>query len=605
MALGVERDDLELERLALVDDVARMGDALMAQLADVDQALEPVADADESAEVDELGDRAVDDVADLEVGDRRVPRVGLKPADREADAAALVVDVDDLGLDLFTDAVAGLGVVDLVPRELALVDEAVDAAEVDEDAERRDRADRAGDLLADLQAAEQLVALLAPLLVERHLLREDQAVGLAVDLEDLEPELAADERLELLGDLLRGVARLIVLGAAREVDDLADRHEAADAAVDDEAALVVVDDRRLDDRARLELLLHRAPLALESGAAEREDDVALRRLRLEHVHEDRVADVERGLGLAVAPEELAVADDAFALGADVDKDLVLVDANDGPSTTSPCLKLLMSVSCSASSSSIVVGSGRGRARARRHLVVGSAAAGASSISSALTALGGRLGVDGLGGVSTAPAAAARLRGGSEASAAPRSRWPRRFGGRRGLGGLGGRARRLGGLASAASAAVASAAAAPSAARLGRPPCLDGSGGCLGVLAPTAPAVGGVGWWRARRRRQPPRRLFGAWSRRWRRLRLRRGPALLLFGQRLVTPDVSICPENQERPERSSGRVRAIRWSVVIDSAVRSFVRRMAWRALQLSARGRESLARASGYNRAPCPNCPI
>ena len=116
MALGVERDDLELELLALVDDVARVGDALVGQLADVDQALEPVADADEGAEVDELRDRAVDDVADLEVGHRRVPRVGLEAADREADPAALVVDVDDLGLDLVADLVAGLGVVDLVPR---------------------------------------------------------------------------------------------------------------------------------------------------------------------------------------------------------------------------------------------------------------------------------------------------------------------------------------------------------------------------------------------------------------------------------------------------------------------------------------------------------
>ena len=82
MPLGVERDDLELERLALVDDVARVGDALVGQLADVDQALEPVADAHECAEVDELRDRAVDDVADLEVGHRRVPRVGLEAADR-------------------------------------------------------------------------------------------------------------------------------------------------------------------------------------------------------------------------------------------------------------------------------------------------------------------------------------------------------------------------------------------------------------------------------------------------------------------------------------------------------------------------------------------
>src|SRR3954454_17205811 len=294
MPLRVERDDLQLERLALVDDVTRMGDSLVGQLADVDEALEVVADAHERAEVDELGDGAVDDVADLEVRDRGVPRVGLKAADRQADATPLVVDVDDLGLDLLADVVARLRVVDLVPRELALVDQAVDAAEVDEDAERRDRADRAGDLLADLQAAEQLVALLAALLIEGDLFGQDQAVGLAVDLEDLEPKLAADERHQLLGDLLGRVARLVVLGSPREVDDLADRHEAADAAVDDEAALVVVDDRRLDDDAGLELLLHRAPLALETGPAQRQDDVALRRFRLEDVHEDGVADRQLG-----------------------------------------------------------------------------------------------------------------------------------------------------------------------------------------------------------------------------------------------------------------------------------------------------------------------
>ena len=51
MALGVEADDLELEDLALVHDVARVGDALVRQLADVDEALEALADPDERAEV--------------------------------------------------------------------------------------------------------------------------------------------------------------------------------------------------------------------------------------------------------------------------------------------------------------------------------------------------------------------------------------------------------------------------------------------------------------------------------------------------------------------------------------------------------------------------
>ena len=51
-----------------MDHVAGVGDTLVAQLADVDQALEAVAHANEGAEVDDLGDRAIDDVVDLEIG---------------------------------------------------------------------------------------------------------------------------------------------------------------------------------------------------------------------------------------------------------------------------------------------------------------------------------------------------------------------------------------------------------------------------------------------------------------------------------------------------------------------------------------------------------
>ena len=168
--------------------VAGMRDALVRELADMDEALEALLDADEGAEVDELGDRPLDHVTDGVLGHRLLPRVRLQSSDRQADAPALVVDVDYLGLDLFADGVGGLRVVDLVPGELALVDQAIDAAQVDEHADGCDAAHHAGHALADLKAAEQLVALLASLLIEGDLLRQDQAVGLAVDLQDLESQ---------------------------------------------------------------------------------------------------------------------------------------------------------------------------------------------------------------------------------------------------------------------------------------------------------------------------------------------------------------------------------------------------------------------------------
>src|SRR5439155_18555383 len=53
MPLGVEADDLELENLALLHHVARVGDSLVGELADMDQALEALLHPDERTEVDE------------------------------------------------------------------------------------------------------------------------------------------------------------------------------------------------------------------------------------------------------------------------------------------------------------------------------------------------------------------------------------------------------------------------------------------------------------------------------------------------------------------------------------------------------------------------
>src|SRR5258706_509351 len=63
-----------------------------------------------------------------------------------------------------------------------------------------------------------------------------------------------------------------------------------------------------------------------------------------------------------------------------------------PSTTSPCLKLLISVSCSARSSSIVVGSGPvGRGRAGAGVAAAEAAGASGAASAAGAAVGGHTG----------------------------------------------------------------------------------------------------------------------------------------------------------------------------------------------------------------------
>ena len=305
MSLRVEADHLQLERLLVLHHVARVEDAIVGEFTDMDEPLEAVAHAHEGAEVHQLRDGALHKVADLDIRNGGMPWVWLQLADGEADAAALRIDVDHFGVDHVAHLVIGLRVRNLRPADLALMDEAVDSAKVDEEAERRNRAHAATHLLADREGAEELVTLLASLLIVRNLLREDQAIPLAVHLKDLHAQLAANVRLQLLGDLLDRVARCISRRTAWEVNDLADRHEAANATINDESTLVVINDGGLNDGARVQLLLHGAPLALQAGAADGEDNVSVFRLRLHHIDKHRVANVEGWTLFAVSTVQLA------------------------------------------------------------------------------------------------------------------------------------------------------------------------------------------------------------------------------------------------------------------------------------------------------------
>ena len=293
----------------------------------MDESLESVAHAHEGTEVHQLRNGSLNEIANLDVGDCGVPWVWLQLADREANAPALRVDVDDFGVNRVANVVAGLWVGNLRPADLTLVNQAVNAAKVNEESEWRDRAHHTGNALANRKGAEEFVALTAALLIVRNLLGEDQAVPLAVHLQDLHAQLAANVRLQLLGNLLDGVTRCVASWAAREVNDLADRHEAANATVNNESALVVIDNGGLDDGACVELLLHRAPLALHAGAADREHNVPIFRLWLHDVDEYGVADGEGWALFAVAAVKFAARDNTFALRADVNEHFVLVDAH--------------------------------------------------------------------------------------------------------------------------------------------------------------------------------------------------------------------------------------------------------------------------------------
>ena len=219
--------------------------------------------------------RAGHDLADLVGPGELLPRVFLGRLQRQRDALAVHVDVEHLDGDLLAD-LDDLGrVVDVLPGQLGDVDEAVDAAEVDERAEVDDGGDDTAADLALLQLGEEVLANRRLGLLEPGTAGEHHVVAVLVELDDLGLDLLAHVRLEVAD--------------AAHLDERG-RKEAAQADVEDEATLDDLDDRALDDAVGLFDLLDGAPGALVLRALLGQDQPAVLVLLLEDEGLDGVAD---------------------------------------------------------------------------------------------------------------------------------------------------------------------------------------------------------------------------------------------------------------------------------------------------------------------------
>src|SRR5207302_1833065 len=299
--------------LADLDDVLGVLDVLPGQLGDVEQAFDPVADLQEGAVFLDLGDFALHDGAGREPLLDVIPRVLAKLAKAEGDARGVGVELDDLDPNILADLQNIGDIRHPVPGELRDVDQAVGGPQVDESPVGRQPGHLALDLVADLELLEELAALAGAVLVEGGLLADDQAVALAIDLEDLYPDTLADQLLKIRA-----------VGAR----DLGGRQEAAQPQdVDDQTALVLLADLGVHHLAGDLLILRLQPDGLGPGAAQREDDVAVLILRLEDEHFDAIAGMQVGRsGLFGA--QLPAGNHALRLRADIDQDLVGIDPDD-------------------------------------------------------------------------------------------------------------------------------------------------------------------------------------------------------------------------------------------------------------------------------------
>ena len=324
-ALAVDLDDLDVHRLALRDDLARVLDVVLRELGDVHEALDTREDLDEGAERDDLRDATLDDVVLVVVLEHLLPGIALGLLEPERDALAVAVDVEHLDLDGLADLEHLGRVVDVRPRELRDVDQAVHAVQVDECAEVDDVGDLSLHHVARLQLVENLLALVLALLLEHRAAREDDVVARAVQLDHLRAQLLAEELVQVLH--------------AADVDERR-RQEAAHAQVEDQATLDDLDHAAVDGLAGLGGALDVLPGQLEPRALLREDQAPFGVLLREHQRVDLVA--ERDLVGRVdrpADRELGDRDDPFRLVADVDEHLVLVHADDGAVHNLPLVDL--------------------------------------------------------------------------------------------------------------------------------------------------------------------------------------------------------------------------------------------------------------------------
>ena len=240
------------------------------------------------------------------------PRIGLELLHAEADAVALVVDADDLDLDGLADRQHFGRVVDPAPGDIGDVQQAIDAAEVDERTVVGDVLDHAVDDLAFLELLDDFRTLLGAALFEDGAARHDDIAAALVHLEDLERLRDVHQRADV---------------ADRTDVDLRARQEGHGAfEVDGEAALDLVEDDAFDALVLVVHFFELDPALFAAGLLAAEHGLAEGVLDAVDIDLDFGADLDGAVAAGLA--EFLHRDAAFGLEADVDDREILLDGDD-------------------------------------------------------------------------------------------------------------------------------------------------------------------------------------------------------------------------------------------------------------------------------------
>src|SRR5579884_1038998 len=181
-----------------------------------------------------------------------VPRIRQRVLEREADLLRVRIELHDLYVDHVAD-LHDLGrMFDARVAELAVVDQAVDTAEIHERTELRKTNDHAFPDLSDFKRAEQFLLFRVEFFFENQTLRKHDAMALVIEIDDFEPEFFADEFVEIADRLTANLRR---------------RNEAAHAQIDQYAAFDDLRDRRFDHFVAIVRFDHFLPSLERASAA--------------------------------------------------------------------------------------------------------------------------------------------------------------------------------------------------------------------------------------------------------------------------------------------------------------------------------------------------
>src|SRR5262249_50610170 len=194
----VDVEHLDLDHVAGRDQLRRVRDAPRPRhLADVHQALDPWPELDKGAVGHDVRDFALVPRADGVVLGGVGPGAGGLLLEPQGDPLLLLVHANDEHLDLLVELDHLARLADAVPGHVGDVEEAVDAAEVDEGAELGDVPDDALADLAGLDLGQQFLLHLLALVLQQLAAADDDVAARLVDFEDLALDRLADELAEV------------------------------------------------------------------------------------------------------------------------------------------------------------------------------------------------------------------------------------------------------------------------------------------------------------------------------------------------------------------------------------------------------------------------